>query len=94
MAMTTDLAVIYYQSGQKDAALRELEGVRDQARKELLPESKDVFLRLGMLYQEAGRKDEAKKAITEFLELTSSLRDKKTSASRAQATKLLETLNK
>lgn len=93
-ALTTDLAVILYQSGQKDAALSELENGRDQARKELLPESKDVFLRLGMLYQEKGRKDEARTALNEYLELTSALKDKKTTASRNQATKLLETLNK
>lgn len=93
-ALTNDLAVIYYQSGQKDAALRELEGARDQARKELLPESKDVFLRLGMLYQELGRKDDAKTALNEYLDLTASIKNKSTAANRNQATKLLESLNK
>ncbi|MBK8465640.1 MAG: hypothetical protein IPL32_07390 [Chloracidobacterium sp.] len=93
-ALTNDLAVILYQSGQKDAALTELENGRDQARKELLPESKDVFLRLGMLYQEMGRKDDARTALNEYMDLTASIKDKKTTASRAQATKLLDSLNK
>ncbi len=93
-ALTNDLAVILYQSGQKDAALRELENGRDQARKELLPESKDVFLRLGMLYKELGRNGDAKTALNEYLELTVSIKDKKTTASRNQATKLLEALDK
>lgn len=93
-SLTTDLAVIYYQSGQKDAALRELEGGKDQARKELLPESKELFLRLGMLYQELGRKDDARNALNEYLDLTASMRDKKTTASRSQAGKLLESLSK
>lgn len=93
-AITGNLAVIHYQSGQKDAALRELENGREQARKELLPESKDVFLRLGMLYQEMGRKQDAITALNEYLELTASIKNKSTMAGRTKATKLLETLNK
>ncbi len=93
-ALTVNLAIVYYQAGQKEAAFRELEGARDQARKELLPESKDVFLRLGMLYQELGRKDDARKALNEYLDLTASIKNKKTMDSRAQATKILEALNK
>ena len=59
-ALTEKLAVVLYQAGQKADALRELESVRDQAQRELLPESKNVFLRLGMLYGELGRKEDAR----------------------------------
>lgn len=92
-ALTTNLAIVLYQSGQKDAALRELEGAKAQARKELLPESKAVFLRLGMLYAEQRRKDEAKNAIQEYLALTASTTDKTTLDARAQAGKILQGLN-
>jgi hypothetical protein len=47
-----------------------------------------------MLYQELGRKDDARTALNEYLDLTASLKDKKSTASRNQAIKLLETLNK
>src|ERR1043166_1509055 len=85
-ALTQDLAIVLYQSGQKDAALRELENGRDQARKELLPESKDVFLRLGMLCQEMGRKDDARTALQEYLDQTASFKDKESTKGRTQAT--------
>jgi len=91
-ALTEKLAIVYYQGNQKAEALKELEGAQAAARQELLPESKSVFLRLGMLYQEAGRKDEARNALNEYLRLTASISDKNTIGYRAQASKLLETL--
>lgn len=89
-ALTEKLAIIYYQSDKKAEALVELENVQEQARRELLPESKSVFLRLGMLYSEQNRKEDARKALTEYLALTTSLSDKQTLSNRGQATKLLE----
>jgi len=91
-ALTEKLAIVYYQGNQKAEALKELEGAQAAARQELLPESKSVFLRLGMLYQEAGRKDEARNALNEYLRLTASINDKNTIGYRAQASKVLETL--
>ena len=91
-ALTVDMAVVLYQSGREDEALRELEGARAQARQELLPESKAVFMRLGMLYTEQGRKDDARAALREYLNLTSSINDRTTLENRNQAGKLLESL--
>lgn len=91
-ALTTDMAIVLYQSGQKERALAELEGARIQARKELLPESKAVFLRLGMLYLELGRKDDARIALREFLTLTASMNTKDTLDERSQAIKMLADL--
>ena len=91
-ALTVNLAIVQYQSGQKDAALRELEGAKAQARKELLPESKGVFLRLGMLYNELGRKEESRVALREYITQTASINDKATNDGRNQANKLLEAL--
>lgn len=91
-ALTEKLAIVLYQAGRKDEALRELESAREQARKELLPESKNVFLRLGMLYQEQGRKPEARDALNEFLRQTASINEKTTLDARRQAAKLLESL--
>ena len=91
-ALTEKLAIVYYQGNLKAEALKELEGAQAQARQELLPESKGVFLRLGMLYQEAGRKDEARNAFNEYLRLTASISDKNTIGYRSQASKFLEAL--
>jgi protein O-mannosyl-transferase len=91
-ALTEKLAVVYYQQGKKPEALKELESAKTQARKELLPESKTVFLRLGMLYGELGRKDEARQSLQEFMNLTASLKDKSIQENRLQATKLLQQL--
>lgn len=92
-ALTEKLAVVMYQSGEKTSALRELEAARNQARAELLPESKSVFLRLGMLYAEMGRKDEAKAVLQEYLKLTANLKDIVTVNDRRQAAALLGQLN-
>lgn len=89
-ALTEKLAIVLYQSNRKDEALRELESARAQARKELLPESKNVFLRLGMLYGELGRKPEARDALNEFLRQTASINEKNTLDARRQAAQLLE----
>jgi protein O-mannosyl-transferase len=91
-ALTEKLAIAYYQSGKKEDALRELEAVKSQARSELLPESKNVFLRLGMLYNELGRTGEAKESLQEYLKLSQTNRDLNTEQNRQQATKLLQTL--
>jgi tetratricopeptide (TPR) repeat protein len=92
-SLTANMAVVLYQKGQKDEALKELEGAQAQAKRELLPESKTVFMRLGMLYTELGRKDEAKKALQEFLHSTASFNDKIILQERAQADKALKSLN-
>jgi len=91
-SLTINLATVLYQSGQKDQALHELEGAREQARRERLPESKAVFMRLGMLYAEFGRKSEARAALREYLDLTSAIGDKWTLAGRSNAAKELEVL--
>ena len=91
-ALTEKLAIVLYQKGDKPAALRELEAVREQARVELLPESKTVLLRLGMLYAEFGRKPEAKQILQEYLNLTANLRDNITLSDRQQAVNLLRNL--
>ncbi len=92
-ALTEKLAVVMYQSGEKTSALRELETARNQAKTELLPESKTVLLRLGMLYAELGRKPEAREVLTEYLKLTSQLKDKNTLQDRVGALNLLKQLN-
>jgi tetratricopeptide (TPR) repeat protein len=91
-ALTVHLATVLYQSGQKEQALHELEKARDQARRERLPESKGVFLRLGLLYAEFGRKTEARLALQEYMSLTSAIGDKWTLAGRTNAAKQLESL--
>ncbi|MEQ1604485.1 MAG: tetratricopeptide repeat protein [Pyrinomonadaceae bacterium] len=91
-ALTEKLAVAHYQAGNKSDAMRELESYVTRARTELLPESKNVILRLGMLYAEAGRKDEARGALNEYLRSTAVYSDKNMIGYRNQAMKVLETL--
>jgi len=92
-ALTEKLAVVMYQSGEKTTALRELEAARNQAKTELLPESKTVLLRLGMLYAELGRKQEARDVLAEYLKFTNRLQDKNTLQDRTGALNLLRQLN-
>lgn len=91
-ALTEKLAVILYLQNRKPEALAELESVRSQARTEMLIASKSVFLRLGMLYSELGRKAEARTALEEFLASTANVRDKAELADRRMAAELLRNL--
>jgi tetratricopeptide (TPR) repeat protein len=75
--------------GKKDDALRELESAKSQSRREFLPESKNIFLRLGMLYAESGKNNEAKEALREYLKLSQNNRDKNSELNRSQAVTLL-----
>ena len=91
-ALTEKLAVVLYQQNRKTEVLQELESARQQAKTELLPESKSVYLRLGMLYQEAGQNEKARQALQEYLNLTRNLRDQTTTQNRAAASNLLKNL--
>jgi tetratricopeptide (TPR) repeat protein len=92
-SLTANMAIVLYQNGQKEEALHELENARVQAKAELLPEAKSVFLRLATLYAELGRKDEARGALREYLDLTASFKDKATMEDRAEANKMFKNLN-
>lgn len=91
-ALSVDLAIVLYQNGQKSEALIELESAQAQAKRELLPESKAVFFRLGMLYAELGRTNDARAALQEYLRSTANMKDKNTLADRGQTTKMLGSL--
>lgn len=92
-ALTEKLAVVYYQSNRKEDALRELEAAKDKARSELLVESKSVLLRLGQLYAELGRKDEARTNLQEFLSLTGNIKEENTLQERRIAAEILNNLH-
>lgn len=91
-ALTEKLAVILYLQNRKPEALKELESMKGPARVEMLPASKSVFLRLGMLYAEMGKKNEARASLGEYLALTATTWDKETPAERKQAEELLRQL--
>ncbi|MEO6335054.1 MAG: phospholipid carrier-dependent glycosyltransferase [Pyrinomonadaceae bacterium] len=91
-ALTERLAVILYQQNRKQDALKELEAMKGQARVELLPASKAVFLRLGLLYSEMGRREDAKTYLREYLRLTATTWDKETPDGRKQAMETLRQL--
>lgn len=91
-ALTEKIAVVLYQKGEKTSALRELEAAKEQARIELLPESKTVLLRLGMLYAEMGRKPEARTVLQEYLNQTVNFKDNISLNDHQQALNLLKGL--
>lgn len=91
-ALSEKLAVAHYQAGNKSDALRELEANVVQSRREMLPESKNVVFRLGLLYAEMGRKEEARGALNEYLRSTATFNDKSTLGYRTQAIRALESL--
>ena len=88
-ALTEKLAVVLYNENRKQDALFELESVRNQATRELLPDSKYVFLRLGMLYAEIGNKQAAASELNEFLRATANASNADTKNDRRQAAEQL-----
>ena len=92
-ALTEKLAVVLYTEDRKPEALAELEAVRVRARSEYLNESKRVFLRLGMLYAELGRKSEAKSALEEYLSTVGDAQNSVSLDERRSASQLLLQLN-
>jgi tetratricopeptide (TPR) repeat protein len=91
-ALTEKIAVILYLRNQKADALAELEAAQNEARTELLPNSKAVFFRLGLLYAEKGDKARAKAAFQEFLKLTARFGNETMSAERKAAAEALRQL--
>lgn len=91
-ALTEKLAIVLYQEGRKAEALKVLLEAQAQARIELLPESKAVLLRLGMLYAESGKRNEARESLLEYFRLTEALGDGLTLEHREVAKALLERL--
>lgn len=66
-ALTANLAVVLYLQGDRRRALAELEAVQPLIRSELGPVCASVAFRLGQLYAELGRDDEARRAFAEYL---------------------------
>ncbi len=91
-ALTEKLAIVLYQQNRKTEALKELEDAQPQARRELLPESKNIFMRLGMLYNEAGQNDRSRASFQEYLKLSNGFNDAETVKSRQQVSELLRKL--
>jgi protein O-mannosyl-transferase len=89
-ALTDKLAIILYNQGKKQEALTALKSVREQARRELLPASKSVFFRLGMLEAELGDIEAARRNLTEFLDLTNTFSDPESLGLRRQAISTLQ----
>ena len=64
---STNLAVIYYVAGQKDAALQELEGIKSLVDRSARAECMRSLYLLGSLYKEMGRPDDARNVFQQFL---------------------------
>jgi tetratricopeptide (TPR) repeat protein len=92
-ALTEKLAVALYQQNRKSEAMRELEAARDQARRELLPASKMVFLRLGMLHAEMGNDREAAAYLREYLRYTNGSADAQAAIERKRAAEMLSKMS-
>ncbi len=92
-ALTEKIAVVMYLKGNKTGALEELESARLRARTELLPTSKNVFVRLGMLYAEMGDRAKAKADLAEYLKRTDNATDPQILAERKAAAEMFKSLN-
>jgi tetratricopeptide (TPR) repeat protein len=92
-AVTEKIAVALYQQSRKTEALRELEAARDQARRELLPASKMVFFRLGMLQAELGNNQAAANYFREYLQYTAKATDAQVVIERRRASEMLGRLS-
>ena len=91
-AFETALAVVKYQQNEKQKALLILEKARGKARSERLDQSKHLFFRLGMLYAEQGKPNEARGALQEFLEQSKGSGSKITNDFRNAANEALRKL--
>ncbi|MBK7803673.1 MAG: hypothetical protein IPJ55_13600 [Chloracidobacterium sp.] len=91
-SLTEKLAVVLYVQGKKQEALNELIGVRDQAGREMLADSKVVYFRLGLLYSELANSSEARRNFQEFLAATENNRSPAIIGDRKQATAALARL--
>lgn len=88
-ALTRDMAILYYQTGDRAAALHQLESVRDQAPLEAGAEARLALYQLGLLYAELGRRAEAEEVWREYLDATASLSDPQTTQARQKVQALL-----
>ncbi len=91
-ALSEKMAVVLYQVGRKPEALDVLVSAEGHARRELLPESKAVLMRLGMLYAELGRSSEARSKLEEYLAITPAGIAESIDGNRAAAQALLSRL--
>ncbi|MDQ1347722.1 MAG: hypothetical protein QG573_1095 [Acidobacteriota bacterium] len=66
-AMTGNLAVVLYLDGQKAAAVKELEGLRQGGRVDATAACGLALFRLGSLYLELGQATEARRAFVDYL---------------------------
>ncbi len=82
---TTNLAVAYYLTGQKEVTLRELETMRPQTISNSHPDCRRGLFHLAQLYQELGRNVEAQEVYEQFLALTAGFTDEATTQYRAIA---------
>ncbi len=91
-ALTAKLAIVLYQKNEKDKVLSELDNTQNQARVELLPESKVVIFLLGAIHFESKQNEKASSYFQEYLKLTNTLQDKQTLEYRRQALEYLKKL--
>lgn len=91
-ALAEKLAIVLYQSNRRADAYRVLLAAEDRARIELLPESKVVLLRLGLLSVELGKTADARRYLRDYLDLTAPLRDATTLEGRQLARAILDNL--
>lgn len=71
---TRNLAVLAFHSGDKSAAVRALESIRDDLLTDANADTVTALYMLGDLYRELGRPDDAVEAFRQFLEVAKSFR--------------------
>jgi tetratricopeptide (TPR) repeat protein len=82
---TDMIAALLVQAGRRDAAVHELEAVRDRVRGEIYDQSRMVLFNLGVLYRAQGDIGRYRAAWEEFVGLTSTCTNKRVIAARREA---------
>lgn len=84
-ALTDKLAIALYQLGRRDEALTELEAVQDAAAREFGAGARLAIYRLATLYDEQGRRDDARRTLVRFLECSEGMTHAEVMAFRRKA---------
>lgn len=88
-AFTDKLAIVLYRLGRRTDALVELEAVQDSAAREFGPGARLAIFRLAMLYDELGRRDDARRTFLRFLACSQGITHPEIAACRRDAAEWL-----
>jgi tetratricopeptide (TPR) repeat protein len=88
-AFTVNLAIVLRMERRSAEAIAELEAIRGSVHAGAAPICRRAIYELGVLYAQAGRREESRRALSEYLALTAGAADPLTREARREAERLL-----